>query len=201
MVSISATDRIFYEDTLIWARERGDYKLVKELEAIGPPPHSRTLDYETALSYEHEVYDHTPNDEGGGGFSENFLVQEYSLIDKIHLLAGFLDTFSVLYPQIRDIDFRDSARTLPVLVFFVEGAHEAGGRLQPFNEWYGELEAPHKERVTFATSGHRPLFEQPDEFVAYLSSPCCKQSRPSVARKINSKWACRRLILWWQVFG
>jgi hypothetical protein len=27
-----------------------------------------------------------------------FLVPEYSLIDKVHLLAGCLDTFSVLYP-------------------------------------------------------------------------------------------------------
>lgn len=173
MVSTSATDRIFYDDTLTWARDRGDNGLVKQLEESGPPPYSRTLDYETALSYEHEVYpyDHSPNHEGEGGFSENFLVQEYSLIDKVHLLAGFLDTFAVIYPQTRDIDFRDSVRTLPVPVFFVEGAHEAGGRLQPFNEWYAELHAPHKERVTLATSGHRPLFEQPDEFVAYLGGP------------------------------
>jgi pimeloyl-ACP methyl ester carboxylesterase len=180
MVSVSVTDRIFYDDTLSWARQRGDDKLVKELEAIGPPPYSRTLDYETALSYEHQVYpyDHSPNDEGEGGFSENFVVPEYSLIDKVHLLAGFLDTFSVLYPQIRDIDFRDSARTLPVPVFFVEGAHEAAGRLQPFNEWYGELQAPHKERVTFATSGHRPLFEQPGEFVAYVSGPVLQTTAP-----------------------
>lgn len=178
MVSVSATDRIFYRDTLAWARDRGDDKLVSDLEAIGPPPYSRTLDYETALSYEHEVYpyDHSPNDEGEGGFSENFLVEEYSLIDKVHLLSGFLDTFSVLYPQIRDVDFRVSARALPVPVFFVEGGHEAAGRLQPFEEWYAELRAPHKERVTFATSGHRPLFEQPDEFVTYLSEQVLPQT-------------------------
>lgn len=171
MVSPLATDTIFYEDTLEWARSEGNQGLVDELESIGRPPYESMLDYETALSYEHEVYpyDHSPNSEGSGGFSENFLVEEYSLVDKVHLLGAFMDTFSVLYPQIQDVDFREDATSLDVPVFFVQGAHEARGRVEPFEEWYAELEAPVKDRVTFDTSGHRPLFEQPDEFVDYLT--------------------------------
>lgn len=30
------------------------------------------------------------------------------------------------------------------------------------------LEAPSTDVTTLATSGHRPLFEQPEEFVAYM---------------------------------
>ncbi len=70
--------------------------------------------YETALSYEHEVYpyDHSPNSEGEGGFSENFLVSEYTLLEKAHSASAFIDTFAALYPQLQEIiDFRDGDRT------------------------------------------------------------------------------------------
>ena len=171
MVSPLATDRVFYADTLAWAADEGDDGLLAELEAIGPPPYDDMLDYETALSHEHEVYpyDHSSNSEGAGGFSENFLVEEYSLVDQVHLLGAFMDTFSVLYPQIQQVDFREQATRLEVPVFFVQGAHEAPGRAALFEEWYADLSAPAKDRVELDTSGHRPLFEQPDEFVDYLT--------------------------------
>jgi len=171
MVSQLATDRIFYRDTVAWARSRGNDTLVAELDRIGPPPYDRMLDYETALSYEHEVYpyDHTGNSEGEGGFSENFLVEEYTLLEKVHLLGAFMDTFAAMYPQLQDIDFRNSATSFQVPVFFVQGAHEASGRAHTFEQWYPTIQSPFKDRVTFGSSGHRPLFEQPDEFVAYLS--------------------------------
>lgn len=170
MVSPVATDRIFYDDTLAWARAGGDDGLVDDLVAIGPPPYESILDYETALSYEHEVYpyDHSANSEGEGGFSENFLVDEYRLIDQVHLLAGFMETFNVLYPQLQDIDFRDTATEFDVPMFFVQGAHEAGGRAEPFAEWYPLVDAPIKDLTVLDTSGHRPLFEQPGEFTTYM---------------------------------
>jgi pimeloyl-ACP methyl ester carboxylesterase len=170
MVSQLATDTIFYDDTLEWARANGDTGLVGELDAIGPPPYERMLDYETALSYEHEVYpyDHTPNAEGEGGFSENFIVSEYALIDQVHLLGAFMDTFSVLYPQLQDIDFRDSATDFEIPMFFVQGAHEAAGRADVFEDWYPRVDAPVKDVTVLDTSGHRPLWEQPDEFVDYM---------------------------------
>ena len=170
MVSQLETDRIIYEDTLDWATLNGDSQLAKQLDEIGPPPYERMLDYETALSYEHEVYpyDHTGNSEGEGGFSENFLVPEYSFTDQVHLLAAFMDTFSVLYPQLQDIDFRQTATDLDVPVYFVQGANEADGRSEPFDEWYRMLDAPSKDLVVLDTSGHRPLFEQPEEFAWYM---------------------------------
>ncbi|MFJ6001684.1 alpha/beta fold hydrolase [Arthrobacter sp. NPDC092385] len=181
MVSTLETDTIFYEDTLAWAERSGDTALADRLQQIGPPPYADMLDYETALSYEHQVYpyDHTGNSEGEGGFSENFLVPEYTLTDQIHLLGSFMDTFSVIYPQLQDIDFRTSVTRLEVPVYFVQGAHEARGRAEPFEEWFPLLEAPVKETTELSTSGHRPLFEQPDEFVAYLRDTVLVRTPPS----------------------
>lgn len=172
MVSPVETDRIFYTDTLAWARQQGQTGLATELQEIGPPPYTSMLDYETTLSFEQEVYpyDHAGNSEGAGGFSENFFVPEYSFVDQVHMLASFMDTFGALYPKIQDVDLRQNAPTLGVPVFFVQGAHEAPGRSKPFTQWYADLTAPSKEMVVFDRSGHRPLFEQPDEFVEFMTT-------------------------------
>ncbi len=101
VVSPRETDRISYRDTLAWAEETGKTALVSTLTASGPPPYDSILDYEPALTHEMEVYpyDHSGNAEGAGQMGEGLLVGEYSLLDKAHAFAGFLDTFAILYPQ------------------------------------------------------------------------------------------------------
>jgi proline iminopeptidase len=181
MVSQLATDTIFYEDTLAWAFRNGDGELIAKLTKLGPPPYEQLLDLEATLGNEHEVYpyDHSANSEGEGGFSENFFVPEYTLVEQVHLLGGFLDTFFVLYPQLQHIDFRETATDFQIPMYFVQGAHEADGRAEPFAEWYSMLNAPTKDLAVLDTSGHRPLFEQPDEFVTYMVDTVLAETNPS----------------------
>jgi pimeloyl-ACP methyl ester carboxylesterase len=103
MVSPVETDRIFYTDTLAWARQQGQDGLATTLEKIGPPPYTSMLDYETALSYEQEVY-----------------------------------------PTTTSATVKGPGCT--------------------------ELAAPTKETVVLDHSGHRPLFEQPEEFVDFMTT-------------------------------
>jgi pimeloyl-ACP methyl ester carboxylesterase len=170
MVSQLESDRLFYTDTLEWARESGNESLVDDLEAIGPPPYEDILNYEIALANEQDVYayDHSPNSEGSQQMAENLIVKEYALIDQVHALGAFLDTFAALYPQLQDIDFRETATDFGVPMFFVQGANEADGRAELFNDWYPMINAPVKDMTVLNTSGHRPLWEQPDEFVDYM---------------------------------
>lgn len=37
-----------------------------------------------------------------------------------------------------------------------------------FDDWYPMIDAPIKDLDVLDTSGHRPLWEQPDEFVDYM---------------------------------
>lgn len=85
-------------------------------------------------------------------------------MEQVHLLGAFLDTFAVLYPQLQEIDFRRDVKRLEVLVHLVQGRHEARGRAELADEWFAMLDAPIKKKIVFDTSGHRPLFEQPERF-------------------------------------
>ncbi len=166
MVSPPETDRIFYRDTLAWAEENGDTGLADTLTRNGTPPYTDMRDYPPALSHELEVYpySHAENSEGSGQMGENIFVREYTLLEQLHVFGGFLDTFAALYPQLQDVDFRTQATSLDVPVYLAQGAHEAPGRAGPAQEWFDLLEAPSKQMVVFDTSGHRPLWEQPDQF-------------------------------------
>ena len=180
MVDPAATDRVFYRDTLAWARRTNNAALVGTLTETGPPPYEDMLDYESVLSDGEEIYpyDHSRNSEGAGAFAENIFVEEYGLMEKVHNLGAFLDVFSVLYPQLQGIDFRKDATKLEVPVYLVQGRHEAPGRAQPAEQWFRMLDAPKKRSVVFGTSGHRPLFEQPDRFHQFMTKTVLPETRP-----------------------
>jgi pimeloyl-ACP methyl ester carboxylesterase len=167
MVSQRETDRMFYEDTLAWTRATGDTALFAKLEALGPPPYADIRDYEYALSHEHDWngYAELDLDKEMPG---NLFVPENSWLDRLNAFRGFLDTFAALYPQLQEIDFRADVPSLDVPVYLVVGAHEARGRAMLAEEWFGMPDAPAKTRIEFAHSGHRPLFEEPAEFVAVM---------------------------------
>ena len=179
MVSPVETDRIIYQDTLAWARERANTDLVATLTKIGPPPYQDMLNYEPVLSSVPEVYpyDHTRNAEGRGEMGEGIFVGEYSLIDKVHNFGGFLDSFTVMYPQLQDIDFRTDAASLDVPVYLFQGAHEARGRAELADQWFAMLDAPSKQRTIADTSGHRPLWEQPQQFHDFMTNTVLDQTQ------------------------
>jgi pimeloyl-ACP methyl ester carboxylesterase len=180
MVSPLATDKVYYRDTLAWARDNGNTELVDTLTRIGPPPYTEVRDYEPTLSHEYEVYpyDHTGNSEGSGGMTENIFVEEYSLLDAVHVLAGFLDAFAVLYPQIQNVDLRTQATHLDVPVYLAQGRHETPGRAGPAQQWFDLLQAPHKELIVIDHAGHRPLWERPQEFTDLMTGTVLRQTTP-----------------------
>ncbi|MEX1344365.1 MAG: alpha/beta hydrolase [Candidatus Limnocylindrales bacterium] len=167
MVSPPGTDRMFWEDTIAWAQEQGDEALVAALLENGPPPYEDILDYELALSHEHD-WNAYPEFDNDGEMPASLFVPENTLMDQFNGLRAFLDTFAVLYPRIQDIDLRADAAELKVPVYVLIGAHEARGRAVLAEEWFELLEAPTKERVVFEHSGHRPSFEEPGRFAELM---------------------------------
>ncbi|WP_097318877.1 alpha/beta fold hydrolase [Paractinoplanes atraurantiacus] len=160
-VDLRASDRIFYDDILAWARATGRDDVAQQLTGQGPPPYEDVWGYEPIMLYENEAYA-----QPSLGFEIG--VREYTVLQKAHTINAILDTWSVLYPQMQEIDLRRDAPSMPVPAWFVQGAGEMRGLEVIFDEWYEQLRAPRKELVVIGGAGHRAIFEQPGRFVTVL---------------------------------
>ncbi|WP_127502482.1 alpha/beta fold hydrolase [Actinoplanes solisilvae] len=160
-VDLRASDRIFYDDILSWARSSGRDEVARQLTDQGPPPYPDVWGYEPIMTYENQAYDQqTPS------FGLN--VREYTVLQKAHVVNAMLDTWDVLYPRMQEIDLRRDAPSLPVPAWFVMGGDEMRGLRVLFDDWYALLRAPTKKLVDVPGAGHAVLFEQPGRFVEVL---------------------------------
>lgn len=168
MVSQRATDVMFWEDALSWARSTGNDGLARTLQDNGPPPYKDINRYDPVVSTEHQWNDY-PGLDLSHEMPGILFVPEYDWMDRINAFRGFLDTNATLYPQLQDIDFRKDVPQLEVPYYMVLGEHEARGRAVLADEWFGMVHAPSKERFTFDGSGHRPNFDRPADFVGVMN--------------------------------
>jgi proline iminopeptidase len=176
MVSVSESDRLIYDDLRAYAAQTGDTDLAAKLDEIGEPPY-RDIPWANSnllawYEYLYKPYEPSP------GYRERhvasgldpfgMLGSEYAFIDKTNVLRGLVDTFSVMYPQLYDLDFRTTARTLDVPVWILDGAAELDGRRSLVLEWFEGLRAPEKHLVTFDGAAHSVAFEQADAVLRLL---------------------------------
>jgi pimeloyl-ACP methyl ester carboxylesterase len=160
----TTSDRTQYDQTLAWARDRGDNALIARLTAVGPPPYQDLYSYEPMLVVEDALY-HTGN---GAAVTGNLEAPELGILDKVHLVTGLLDAYDTYYPRVRDVDFRSQVPSLSVPVWFVTGDREVPARTRDLGLWFEVLRAPRKEIVTFRNAGHRAMFDQPAAFAELM---------------------------------
>jgi pimeloyl-ACP methyl ester carboxylesterase len=181
MVSVAETDRLFYEDALAYADATGDTVLGDALAANGPPPYDDLLDMAPLVASEHQWNDYT----GIEGFpgrrepTDNLFETEYTLMDQVRSMANMVDTYVTLYPELYDVDLRDTT-SLDVPVYLVQGAHEARGRAVLAGEWFDQLDAPDKELFVFERSGHRPWVQEPERFAEVMTATVLARTAPDV---------------------
>jgi pimeloyl-ACP methyl ester carboxylesterase len=169
MVDIRETDRLFYEDTLAWARANDDTDLVQRLEAMGPPPYADVIgDYPVIVGPERALNPY-PEFDGRTEMDATIWGPEFSVMDSINAIRGLADTYTRLYPQLQDLDLRERVPALEVPIWIVMGEHEARGRVEPAREWFEALQAPEKHWVVFDASSHRANFERPAEYARLLA--------------------------------
>jgi pimeloyl-ACP methyl ester carboxylesterase len=170
MVDVVETDRLVYRDLVAYATRTGDTGLQAKLREIGEPPY-RDIPWANAnllAWYEYLYPSYTPSDgyvargEASGLDPFGVLGSEYTFIEKANVLRGLIDTFALLYPQLYDLDFRQTVKRLEVPVYQLDGAAELAGRRSLALEWFDQLEAPTKQLVTFDNAAHAVAFEQAD---------------------------------------
>ncbi|HZA71334.1 MAG TPA: alpha/beta hydrolase [Propionibacteriaceae bacterium] len=90
-------------------------------------------------------------------------------MENANLIRGLVDMFSLMYPQLQEIDFRTDVPQLEVPVYVLDGANELRGRRELAHDWFEGLTAPHKELITYPDAGHAVAFEQADAFLRLMN--------------------------------
>jgi pimeloyl-ACP methyl ester carboxylesterase len=178
MVDPKATDQMFYADTVAYAQRTGNTALADTLAATGPPPYTNALDYVPSVFTGEPRWNDYPGRSTATEMPANLFVREYSLVDQVHSLGAFFDTFAVLYPQLQNIDFRVDVPAVQVPVYLMQGRYEARGRAVLAEEWFTQLQAPTKQLIVFDHSGHRALFQEPARFHNLMSGTVLAQTYP-----------------------
>lgn len=176
MVSQSVTDRLLYDDVLAYADRTGDVALAEKMLAYGKPPYEDMYAYAFVMGYYEVLYQpYTPPAaylEKGRAANLgpwNVLGSEYNLVEKVNVFRGFLDTASILYPQLRAVDFRQDVPRLEVPIYVLDGAAELSARRDLALEWFDLLDAPIKRLYTFDNAAHAPAFEHFEAFTDIMT--------------------------------
>ncbi len=186
MVDVAETDRRIREDLVDLAERTGDTGLATTMAELGEPPY-RDVPWAnaTVLGLYDRLYDpYTPSagyrERGSASGLDPFgvLGTEYTFVEKASVLRGLIDTFTVVYPQIQDLDLRRDVPRLEVPVFVLDGAAELDGRRDLALEWVEQLDAPSKRIVTYEDAAHSVAFEQADEVDRLLVEEVLPLARP-----------------------
>ena len=172
MVSQRETDRIIWRDLLAYASSTSDGQLYDQILSLGEPPYRDTPWANSLVMGYYPLLEpsYTPpaayvaRGEASGVGQFGLFGSEYSFIENANLIRGLVDMFSIMYPQLQDLDFRTNVAALEVPVYLLDGAAELRGRRELAHEWFARLAAPHKELITYADAGHAVAFEQADAF-------------------------------------
>jgi pimeloyl-ACP methyl ester carboxylesterase len=171
MVSQRETDRIIYHDVLDYAVSTGDSDLQATLEDFGEPPYRDIWAY-TFMMEQYEVVE--PEYSPPAVYLERgnraaigpwgVLASEYTFVEKVNVLAGALEMFSVMYPQLQAVDFRVDVPKLDAPVYIMLGEAELEGRASLAREWFDLLQAPAKELLVIEDAGHSTALEGVETF-------------------------------------
>ncbi len=184
MVDVLETDLWLYHVVLEDAMNKGDTEFVKKLTDMGEPPYTGPricLKYATIFSRSYVLWEgpkiKSAEYHAKGGIFDQLLIPEYSMMYKINMIRGLLDTFDIVYPQIQDFDFRERAPQFEVPVYFLVGRHD----LRPSwiaEDYFNKLQAPHKQLVWFEDSGHGQIWSEADKFHEFMINTVLPETYP-----------------------
>ena len=172
MVDVLETDRIIYRMVLEHSRQTGDMQFVQTLESMGEPPYfgkNPVQPYSTLFGREYSIYEY-PNIKNeeyrrDGDILLQMLKQpEYGWMDRVNYLLGLMNTFNAMFPQLQEMDFRQSAITFDVPVYLMLGRSDMNNPYQIPEEYFNMIQAPIKQIFFFEESGHGMIWEEADLF-------------------------------------
>jgi len=157
-----------YDFALAAARQRGNRRAARQLEAIGLPPHLKPKQFATRVRWATNFGGVTTGETyatlARGLVASLVRSPDYSPADVLRTVRGISATQAALLPELASMDL---ARTLPRLevpVVMVQGRHDQVAPGAAAQRYASILQAPSKQLVWFENSAHTPHLEEPARF-------------------------------------
>ncbi len=155
-----------YDFALTAARQSGNRRAIRELEAIGPPPHLAAKQFATRARWATN-FGGFARDETYGSVSRTLLSSlvrssDYSAVDILRTVRGLRSP--ALLSDLASLDLVRSLPRLEVPIVMVQGRHDKIAPRDAALRYADALQAPSKRLVWFGNSAHTPHFEEPERF-------------------------------------
>jgi pimeloyl-ACP methyl ester carboxylesterase len=157
-----------YDFALATARQRGNRRSVRQLKAIGPPPHTDVKQFATRVRWATN-FGGVSTTETYGSLVRGLLASllrssDYSIADVIRTVRGIAITQAALLPELSDLDLVQSLPRIEVPFVMAQGRLDRVAPGKAAQRYVDVLEAPSKELVWFEHSAHTPHLEEPEKF-------------------------------------
>ncbi len=154
MVNTTENDVMGYEFAIRYLDGLGDTAKADQLRRNGPPPYQGAVMLDKYVAYLDVLNEYM----GSLPFTTGvkivpFLAPEYGYVDKINHTRGLEESFQVVYPQLKDLDFIAEAPKLDVPVYIFTGRNDVNAMASLVQKYYDLLQAPSK-RLTWLDGGH-----------------------------------------------
>ena len=179
MVNTTEDDVMGYQLALDYETQRGHTATVETLRRNGPPPYTGDGLLGKYLAYLDVLNDYM----GSPRYAVvvpiiPFLAREYGLVDKVNHTRGLIESFTVVYPQLRDLDFTTQATKLKVPVYIFVGRNDVNAMTSLVERYYSVLQAPHKELI-WLEGGHGLGDENLGQFVDVMVNKVLAETYPA----------------------
>jgi pimeloyl-ACP methyl ester carboxylesterase len=157
-----------YDFALSTARQRGNKRAIRQLEAIGSPPHLDAKQFGTRVRWSSNFGGVTTNETYSavvrGLLTSLMSSSDYSLGDVLRTVRGITATQAALLPELATLDLGKAVPRLDVPVVMVQGRLDRVAPGDAAQAYLNSLEAPSKEFVWFENSAHTPHLEESERY-------------------------------------
>lgn len=179
MVNTTENDILGYELALDYLTKKADTKTLETLRRNGPPPYTGENVTSKYVAYLDILQEYM----GMPRYSMivpivPFMAPEYGYVDKINHTRGLRESFAVVYPQLKDLDFITQAPKVEVPVYLFAGRNDVNAMYTIVERYYNVLEAPHKELI-WLEGGHGLGGENIQQFVDVLVNKVLAETYPT----------------------
>jgi proline iminopeptidase len=169
----AAVGKSAYEFALATAQARKVRRAIRQLQAIGPPPHLEPKAFATrerwAANFGGVRSGQTYNSMARSLLFSLLRSPDYSLADTVRTFRGITAAQAALGPELAALDLTHALTRLDSPIVMVQGRHDQVAPASSAERYAELLEAPSKQLVWFEHSAHMPHLEEPERFRGVLT--------------------------------